>query len=180
MEIVYFLNGQKFMPGEYVWGRGGGNDPLQPDFTLKGKTLRSLRRHMANWRNDVLKKRPDLAKKACDWPRSEIAPLVHQDGDVKWLVFELLSDRALKLEGLAMNHCVESYVDECARRTASIWSLRIQRGGTPQRMVTIEVDPRNKEIVQVQGKSNSRPTSESRLIIERWAKQEGLKMTADG
>ncbi|WP_158265524.1 PcfJ domain-containing protein [Blastopirellula marina] len=177
MEIIHFLNEQKFEPGEDVWGLGGGPLPLQPDLTLKGRTLRSLRRHMANWRDDVLRKRPELAKKTFDWPRTEIAPLVHQDGDAKWLIFELLSDRALKLEGVAMNHCVETYVGECLGRKSSIWSVRIQRSGTPKRMVTVEVDPRTKQILQAQGKCNSTPTAESKLVIQRWAEQEGLTMS---
>lgn len=177
-EIVNFANEQKFEAGEYAWGHGGGTSPLQPEFTLKGRTLRSLRRHMANWRQDILKKRPELAKKTFDWPRSEFAPLVHHDGDAKWLIFELLSDRALKLEGNAMNHCVYDYVGECLERTSSIWSVRIQRSGTPKRMVTIEVDPKTRKIVQARGKCNSTPTLESKQVLRFWAEREGLTLTS--
>jgi len=174
--LVEFVNGQKFLPAEKVWGRGGGPLPLQPNFSMKGRTLCSLNRHMCNWRQELLLKRPSLAKRNFHWDAIEVAPMVHQDGDVKWLLFELLNDRALMLEGAAMDHCVADYVEQCSQRKSSIWSLRIHAKGCPKRMVTIEVDPQRKSIVQASAKSNDDPSPAAKEILQRWADREGLAM----
>lgn len=177
--LVDFLDEQKFQPAEKVWGRGGGPLPLQPEFSMKGRTLRSLQRHMYNWRQELLLKRPSLAKRNFHWDAIAVQPMVHQEGDVKWLIFELLNDRALMLEGAAMDHCVADYVEQCAERKSSIWSLRIHAKGCPKRMVTIEVDPARNAIVQANAKSNEDPSPAAREILQRWATREGLVMSLD-
>ncbi len=177
--IVSFIDEQKFQPGEQVWGRGGGPRPLQPNFSMKGRTLKSLQRHMANWRQELLLKRPSLAKRNFQWQGIEIQPLVHQDGDVKWLIFELLNDRALMLEGAAMDHCVSDYVEQCADHKSSIWSLRVHGKGCPKRLVTIEIDPERKVIVQANAKSNEDPSPAVKEVLQRWATREGLIISLD-
>jgi len=177
--IVDFVHEQKFQPAERVWGRGGGPLPLQPEFSMKGRTLRSIQRHMSNWRQELLLKRPSLAKRNFHWPAIEVQPMVHQEGDVKWLIFELLNDRALMLEGAAMDHCVGDYVAECADRKSSIWSMRVHAKGCPKRLVTIEVDPKRKAIVQAQAKSNEDPSPAAKEILQRWATREGLELSLE-
>lgn len=177
--LVDFVDEQKFQPAEKVWGRGGGPLPLQPEFSMKGRTLRSLQRHMSNWRQELLLKRPSLAKRNFHWDAIEVQPMVHQEGDVKWLIFELLNDRALMLEGAAMDHCVSDYVEQCADRKSSIWSMRIHAKGCPKRMVTIEVDPERKAIVQAQAKSNEDPSPAAKEVLQHWAVREGLEISLD-
>ncbi|WP_158261267.1 MULTISPECIES: PcfJ domain-containing protein [Pirellulaceae] len=174
--LVDFIDQQKYQPAEKVWGRGGGPLPLQPEFTMKGRTLRSLQRHMYNWRKELLLKQPSLAKRNFHWDAIEVQPMVHQDGNIRWLIFELLNDRALMLEGAAMDHCVGDYVEQCAERKSSIWSLRIHAKGCPKRMVTIEIDPERKAIVQANAKSNEDPSPAAKEILQRWATREGLAM----
>lgn len=53
-QIVEFIHQQKFEAAEQVWGRGAGNEPLQPNFEIRGRSLRSLRRHMSHWREEIL------------------------------------------------------------------------------------------------------------------------------
>lgn len=177
--LVDFIDRQKFQPAEKVWGRGGGPLPLQPEFTMKGRTLRSLERHLYHWRQELLLKRPSLAKRNFHWDAIEVQPMVHQDGDVRWLIFELLNDRALMLEGAAMDHCVADYVEQCAERKSSIWSLRVHAKGCPKRMATIEVDPERKAIVQANARSNEDPSPAAKEILQRWATREGLAMSLD-
>ncbi|MBA2114365.1 PcfJ domain-containing protein [Bremerella alba] len=177
--LVDFVDEQRFQPAEKVWGRGGGPLPLQPKFSMKGRTLGSLWRHMSNWRQELLLKRPSLAQRNFHWPAIEVQPMVHQDGDVKWIIFELLNDRALMLEGAAMDHCVSDYVEQCADRKSSIWSMRIHLKGCPKRIVTIEVDPERKAIVQAQAKSNEDLSPAANEILRRWATREGLVMSLE-
>jgi len=49
-----------------------------------------------------------------------------------WTITELLTSRALSLEGQAMRHCVATYADRCARRQTSIWSVQVEPAGSPQ------------------------------------------------
>lgn len=172
--LVNFIDRQKFQPAEEVWGRGGGPLPLQPEFSMKGRTLRSLLRHMSNWRQELLLKRPSLAKRNYHWDAIDVQPMVLQEGEVKWLIFELLNDRALMLEGVAMDHCVADYIEQCAQRKSSIWSLRIHAKGCPKRMATIEVDHERKVIVQANARSNDEPSPAAKEIMQRWATREGL------
>lgn len=172
-QIIWFIHGQKFMPGETVWGRGGGVEPLQPDFTVRGRSLMSLRRHMANWRDEV---RPNLPPpvETTSWEPTPIGTFNFQGNDAIWTIRELLTDRELRVEGDNMHHCVADYIKACATRKTSIWSMRVLRGDVRRRVMTIEVEPESKTIWQAQGKRNSRPNSAAQEMLQKWAAQEQL------
>ncbi|MBI1246931.1 hypothetical protein GC197_03695 [bacterium] len=175
-DIAEFIYAQRFLPAENSWGRGGGPDPLQPDFSLKGRTLQSLRRYMISWRKELLRKRPELAQVSHNWPASDLRPLVHREGEQKYTIMELVSDRALAVEGLRMRNCVAEYASQCALGRSSIWSLRLQESGKVKRMATIEVNPQRKDIHQLSGICNSRLSPGTTNIVIRWARQEGLTL----
>jgi hypothetical protein len=172
--IVQFIDQQRFQPGERVWGPGAGQQPLQPDFSIKGRSLMSLRRHMANWRDDVLEKLPAIVPKSSDWVRTSIAPFRHKSGGILWTIDELLSDQELRVEGGIMRHCVASYIHECARRRTSIWSMKMHRGERRVRTLTIEVLPYSRIICQAKGKRNASPKGVAEEMLKQWAEREGL------
>jgi hypothetical protein len=180
LEIVWFIDQQRFRPAETVWGPGAGQQPLQPDFSLKGRSLMSLRRHMTNWRAEVQprfpepERVPEQESSTHEWKKTEIQPFCHSVGDSLWTIEELLSDKELRVEGGIMEHCVATYIRACARRQTSIWSMKVQEGERRRRVLTIEVLPRTKTIWQSKGKRNSPPTDEAKTLLERWADQEGL------
>lgn len=175
-EIVQFIDQQRFQPAEKVWGQGAGTNPLQPNFTLKGRSLMSLRRHMANWRTDLLTKLPALSQSSPKWPGTSIGAFRHTVGDTLWTIDELLSDRELRIEGGIMKHCVATYIQECARRETSIWSMKMQQGERRKRTLTIEVLPYSRVIWEVKGKQNASPDQTTTDILKRWAAQEGLRL----
>ena len=174
--IIWFIRYQRFVPGEYTWGPGGGQTPLQPDFSLRGKSLMSLRRHMANWRDDV---RPNLPPpiETTSWEPTPIGTFDYQGNDAVWTIRELLTDRELRVEGDNMHHCVADYIEACATRKTSIWSMRVLRGDERRRVMTIEVEPESKTIWQAQGKRNARPNSAAQEILQKWAAQEQLVLS---
>src|SRR5262249_45026922 len=92
-----------------------------------------------------------------------------------WTIRELLTSGELFLEGQAMRHCVASYLDRCARRLSSIWSMQVDTGRGPRRSLTVEVDPARKTICQARGRGNRLPRQAERQVLERWAKREGLQ-----
>src|SRR5437773_8115274 len=93
-----------------------------------------------------------------------------------WTVTELLTSRALFLEGQALRHCVASYAERCARRETSIWSMCRHGSLTSQRVLTIEVNPGTGTIQTARGKCNQPPSADARYIMELWAKREGLTL----
>ncbi|WP_417385828.1 PcfJ domain-containing protein [Gimesia sp.] len=178
-EIVKFIQDQRFEPAEQIWGCGAGSDPVQPDFSLRGRTLMSLRRHMANWRNDLIVKgyQPPVSLDPLDKPWQSCcidAFRLEQDG-IAWSIEELLTPRALKQEGARMQHCVAEYISYCKNRISSIWSMRMHQGELRKRILTIEVIPETKTIYQARGKLNRAPTESDMKILIRWAAQTGLK-----
>jgi hypothetical protein len=174
--VVRFVDEQKFQPAEAVWGPGAGSQPLEPNFSLQGRTLMSLRRQMANWREERLARSSTLLPKiSSHWKPMPIRPFRFEDGERCWSIDEVLTERDLRIEGSILGHCVARYASLCANRRTSIWSMKADDGETRRRVLTIEVTPESKTIVQAKGKRNAPPTRRAADILRRWAEQEGLK-----
>jgi len=54
--------------------------------------------------------------------------------------------------------------------------LRLRANGQEKRMVTIEVDPNKRSIIQARAKCNRWPGSRSDEIIRQWAAWAGLRL----
>ena len=124
--IVWFIDQQRFRPAETVWGPGAGQVPLQPNFSLRCRSLMSLRRHMANWRTEFLAKLPPLIPSTPGWDGTDIQPFRYSQGERHWTIDELLTDNELRVEGGIMQHCVATYIHDCA--TSSHFDL-VNEGG---------------------------------------------------
>jgi hypothetical protein len=104
--------------------------------------------------------------------------LEKRDGEEKdrdWSIQEILENRALQAEGRAMRHCVYSYANQCWRGETTIWSLRLRINDQEKSMVTIQVDPRKRAIIQARAKCNMRPGVQSNEIIRQRAAWAGLQ-----
>ena len=181
VEIVHFVNQQRFEPAEKVWGKGTGPFPVQPDFSLKGRSLMSLRRHMVHWKSDLIEKGmmppPEVDPLDFPWQRSEIGEFqCEREGQI-WSIEEVLTPRQLQIESKIMKHCVETYLNECVCRQTTIWSMKVKAGQRRRRQLTIEVLPRKKVIYQASGKCNCGPSEKAREILKCWAAQEGLRFS---
>jgi len=94
----------------------------------------------------------------------------------QWTIRELTDSQQLIDEGNGLHHCVATYADECVKRTSSIWSLKCHGSLESHRMLTIEVDPKDRMIVTALGNCNSAPKAAARKIMGMWAEQEKLKI----
>jgi len=83
-----------------------------------------------------------------------------------WSFVELTSSDELSLEGRAMHHCVSSYAGSCAAGGSAIFSM--QRDG--RRVLTVEVTPATKRIVQMRGACNRPATHTEKEVISQWAR----------
>lgn len=178
--IVDFMHANKFASDEVCTNAGlETRSAPWPDFSIKGRSLKSLQRLVDAWHAELAISK---AGNWVSWPASGIRAyrfVEKQPGaesDQEWAVLELLDSGALHSEGRMMHHCVYSYATRCHRGETTIWSLRLRTGGQAKRMVTIEVDPRKKSIVQVRAKCNRWPGPRSREIINQWADWAGLRV----
>jgi hypothetical protein len=177
--VVDFLQHQRFewREGVSVDGVFGKLPPARPDFTMKGRTVTSILRLVEEWHKELAR---DGDRCLVSWPRAPFKDfrLVQEEeapGNARvWTITEILTSRALFLEGREMRHCVASYKEDCMRREASIWSMQVQTRRGRHRALTIDVDIPTRTILQVRGKCNRLPSAGERAIVERWAAVEGL------
>ena len=169
-----YLHDQKFVGRRVIIGDDTEVclDPPQPDLSLKGWTVASLMRRVDEWkahRTDTPERR------LIRWARSGIGDYRREEDEGRaWTIRELLDSDELAAEGKAMAHCVATYAEYCTKGASAIWSLGIEGQGDRRRMLTIEVAPGTREVVQAKMKDNDDPDEASRALVEDWARQEGL------
>jgi hypothetical protein len=165
----------------------GGNPALEPEFTMKGRTVEALLKRMAEWHEALAR----LDRKGRHtWSPSGISPLerIEKDplssGTCYWRVVEIIDCMALAEEGRSMRHCVRSYQSACLKGETSIWSLRLSFSDNPtvRRLLTIQVNNQRRAIVQVRGNCNQplsamrghRRMMLAREVLRDWARQRNL------
>ncbi|WP_400190460.1 PcfJ domain-containing protein [Hymenobacter sp. B81] len=146
---------------------GIGDEPAQPGFSLKGRSMQSVLEQTAKWHRQ-------LAKAAHRQPDNEPAhsttwePLPVQDfaggSKCKVRITQLLSYWDLIDEGRALRHCVASYLGACQRGRSGIFSLTLDGS----RALTLEVQA-NRTVVQARGLLNRRLNEEELGWVQRWA-----------
>ncbi len=190
--IVDYIHFQRFVP-EYVMVRDQRpevdqqGDVREPNFSMKGRTPETLLRQVNRWHGRL---RSSNAVQVCSWTPSYIQPFslregveVNADTSAKfkrWTIRELLSSASLVAEGRQLSHCVASYARSCASGHSSIWTMEMENHAGLSKLLTIEVHLRSRTIVQIRGKRNRLPTQQEVGIIQRWAAEASLKITAYG
>ena len=117
--IVDFIHANKFA-GDEVLTAGGLEirDAPWPDFSINGRTLKSILRLVLAWHADLA-----ISENGawCSWRKSGIQGYQflekrpEEEGDRDWTIMELLDSGAPQAEGRAMHHCFYSYADRCRR-----------------------------------------------------------------
>jgi hypothetical protein len=153
-------------------------DPPAPDFSLRGRTPRSLERLMTEWHRSL-----GIETGGRCWERSRLRPMIidvpSDDPSaprLTWEVTELTNSAQLRAEGTALRHCVASYAYRCCWGHSSIWSLRRRLDNAVRPVATLEVDPRRHAIVQARGFRNGRPSARALRIVYIWASRERLRL----
>jgi hypothetical protein len=93
--------------------------------------------------------------------------VIKDDDDEYWSFLELISGKELSEESKALQHCVSGYADRCFLGNSAIVSMT-NRG---VHIVTIEIEPQTKEIVQVRGYKNRAAGVTERMIIDMWRRE---------
>lgn len=147
-----------------------------PQFTLKGRSFNGLKRLSDEWHGTVYLQ--SVEKRKLVWNSQDVPPFEYSDKDDeetehKYKIKELCSSVELYIEGMDMGHCVATYDKHCLRGESAIFSLYqyIDEDKLVKRLVTLEIDPKEKEIVQARARFNDRPSKKCISIIKKWAKK---------
>jgi hypothetical protein len=150
----------------------------QPAFSMKGRTVQSMLRMMREWHRSL-----GAGSASLSWVRSPFEPLLFEefsrDGSEmprRWQMMELINSAQLRREGAALNHCVASYADRCYRGISSIWSLRFWQAEKINHVLTVEVDPRRRAVIQARGRANRAASGRPLRLLQDWAIRERLRM----
>jgi PcfJ-like protein len=178
--VVDFLQHQKFERREGVSPEGVfcKLPPLRPDYSMKGRTVASVLRQVEEWHKELGRdtRPPSLSWQHSPFKDFRLVEGSEEQGNMRvWTISELLTSRALFLEGQAMRHCVATYAERCARRQTSIWSMQVENQRGRHRVLTIELDVRKRAVSQARGKCNRLPQAAEREVLKRWADEQGLK-----
>jgi hypothetical protein len=153
-------------------------DPPQPAFSIKGRTVQSMLRLMRDWHRSL-----GLGSAGLTWTRSPLQPMQMEEPGLDasapprvWQLMELTNSAELRTEGAALHHCVGSYADRCRQGMSRIWSLRCQRGENVHHVLTIEVDPKRRAVVQARGWANSAASGKPLRLLQDWAARERLHL----
>jgi hypothetical protein len=154
--------------------------PPQPMFSIKGRTVPSMLRLMREWHRSPGSRFSDATFR---WARSPFKPWLleeprRDDAEMprRWHMVELTDNAQLRQEGVALHHCVGSYAHLCCRGSSSIWSLRIWHGERIRSVLTVEIDPKKRAVIQVRGKANRSASGKPLQVLRTWAAREGLHM----
>ena len=147
-------------------------------WSIKGRSPLRLLEQMENWHRELNRLAKVQAKlvKAKSWDGVGIGfydsePFDDKNYHKKWFITEITTYSDLMREGRTLKHCVVSYHSSCATGKTSIWSLR--QGD--KKLLTIQVNPGSKSIIQVRGTVNRLPTDTEKSVIKKWAQQENLR-----
>ena len=150
----------------------------QPEFSMKGRTVQSMLRLMRDWHRSL-----GVGSAAFSWPRSPLQPWLFEEPGReasetprRWQMMELTNSAQLRGEGAALHHCVASYADRCYRGSSSIWSLRFWQGEKIHHVLTVEVDPKRRVVIQARGRANRTASGKSLRLLQDWAVRERLRM----
>ncbi len=153
-------------------------DPPQPAFSIRGRTVQSMLRLMRDWHRSL-----GLGTAGLAWRPSPLRPMVLEEPSQeasapprRWQLMELTNSAQLRAEGAALHHCVARYADRCCLGMSRIWSLRLQRGEKVRRVLTIEIDPKRRVVVQARGRANCAASGRPLQLLQHWAARERVQI----
>jgi hypothetical protein len=146
-------------------------------FSLKGATLKSMRRRVGEWHREMsmLSNQEDQELKWLAQGQSTFE-VSHMNGH--YLFKQLVSGEELYQESKELKHCVFSYAKTCSRGEVTIWSMSKKFDMGTKKLLTIEV--RNNTVCQVAGEHNRKPTSHEEKILAIWTKAKKLEYLVGG
>lgn len=180
--IIDYVHDRKFVtqPGRLVDGRFTPGVIEEPNFSMKGQTIESLLRQMTAWHRQLA--HLPRGQKVVAWPSCGVPGMTRTEGSGHearvYSLRELRSSHELFDEGKTMRHCVGSYTISCQSGRVGIYALRVLTVHGEQRLLTVEVNVRSKQITQARGKLNRKADAVEQRIVRAWATETGLSIAS--
>lgn len=170
--IIDYLHHQRFVPAPpaLVDGVFVPQPPPHAWLSMKGRDPVALVAQVQAWHRGLMRR-----SKVGDfgWISCGIAGYDRIEGlpgnQRHFRIIELLNTRELFDEGRAMRHCVATYGHSCRHGLKAIYSLKVRSREGEQRLLTVEVMVRNRQIIQARGRFNERCTELDMRILKAWA-----------
>lgn len=189
IEVIALVRRLCLIPAGRFFRIDNRESPIDPTFSLAGRSVRSVRRLVQHW-PDIYARRLGIplipsVPRDVSWLRmdaDEMSWLASpsasgaEDQESIWEMIELTTAAELAVEGGILKHCVASYVSLCRSGRTSIWSLRCRTDRQSRRRVTIEVCPRKRKVRFVGGMRNRRPTEIEKTQIRHWADSQRIQV----
>jgi hypothetical protein len=181
--IIDYVHNQKFEPQE-LFVRPGVIEQQPPPhrgFTMRGRTPESLLRQVGAWHTQLGR---EQRIGPAQWKSSGIDGLSLIEGHEqsrnmrRWTITELLTRDELVNEGRAMRHCIATYARSCANGHSSVWSMQCENAEGRERVLTIEVRPSARTVMEARGRFNAAPTPQAMRILRQWTEKAGLSLAA--
>jgi hypothetical protein len=181
--IIDYIQNQKFEPQE-VFVRPGvleQRPPPHPGFTMRGRTTETLLRQVSDWHTQLGR---EQRIGPVQWKSSGIDGLSLIEGHEqsrnmrRWTIIELLNRDALVNEGREMRHCIATYAHSCAKGHSSVWSMQCANAEGRERVLTIEVRPSARMVMEARGRFNAAPTPQAMRVLRQWTEKAGLSLAA--
>ena len=145
-------------------------------FSMKGRTKKALLNQAIEWEREVYRKE---IGEILNWETSGIRPLyiekIENNKKVVYKTVELRNSIELYEEGNEMHHCIAEYDIDCVDGESAVFSLRKETEEEPiNRLVTIEVCLKEKQIIEAKAKFNEEPNNIALNLIELWVNNSQL------
>lgn len=184
VNLVLMATDVRFKPGNETFPNTALDHPLDSRLCIEGRTLPDVQNLVRNWKEIYLDIHRDKLvrrhRRFEPWGKLDIKDGhfgSHEESDF-WEIVQLLTAHDLQLEGQNLKHCVGSYVRSCRSGNSSIWSMRRWCSGQMRRYLTIEVDPKEREIVEALGQCNRLPRTQEMAMVRSWAQEAQLKVAS--
>lgn len=185
-QIIDYLHAARFEYQQYqncLIGRWAA-DVQRPNLCFRGRSVATLLRQAQRWRREIL--RLPVGHQAfadvTSWPGSGLAAWAETtrepDGTLTTHQFiEIRTVNQLLAEAEAMRHCISRYARSCINGHAAIFSYQSLFRGKLERVLTIELWPRGRMVMEIRGAYNRMPTIVEMARVARWASQRTLTIS---
>lgn len=147
---------------------------VEPSFSMKSRTPGSMFRLLHEWRREQ-----NIAANAPHWAPSGIRPMRLLDDSgpepVEWRFVELTSTSQLYAHWWR----VVRHRRVCAGGYSSIWSLRLRNSASTESVLTVEIAPHSRKVLQIRGFAYRRPSGRARWLLAQWCEREGIELPPD-
>ena len=131
----------------------------EPTFSLKGRRLDEVLRRSADYGRQCERTRPHPPWRSHGWDW-----VLNDAAGGRWSFVELTSAEDLVRRGAEMRHCVAGYASRCASGNSAIVSVRFNDA----RCITVEINPKTKQVVQARGQFNRPASAKEHRAISTW------------